>query len=195
MYENIDELVNLHLDELFNSLEKSSWIFTLKDDKGIPIRDQLKFARYLEDKKLVEIEPTKRKRIDITKFGYEVSLKGGWLEHLKTLKCLKEEQHLKIQIKEQEEVVSSKKLANEYILSKWKRKTFWVFFGFAIFSGLYSSYDIISNLTKTEIPKENIVTKQQMEFELSKLRTLILKQNSLDSLRSSIIHSNSKKIK
>ncbi len=52
---------------------------------------------------------------------------------------------------------------------------------FIIFGGLYSGYDIIKNLTKVENVQSKQITKEQMELELSKLRTLILIQKK-DSL-------------
>ena len=70
-------------------------------------------------------------------------------------------------------------------LKKWQLKTFWWIFGFGIFGGLYSGIDIIKNLAKPKDVKQEQVTKSEMELELSKLRTLILNQKRVDSLRNS----------
>lgn len=82
-----------------------------------------------------------------------------------------------------------KKLHNESKLSDWQVKTFWPLFIFGLFGGLYSAYDIIKNLTTADTIREKQVTKEQMELELSKLRTLILIQKK-DTL---LNHPNSEK--
>jgi hypothetical protein len=69
-----------------------------------------------------------------------------------------------------------KKLHNEATLSDWQLKTFWYLFIFGLFGGVYSAYDIIKNLTKVEIVQSKQITVEEMESELSKLRTLILTQ-------------------
>ena len=84
-----------------------------------------------------------------------------------------------------------KKLHNESKLSDWQVKTFWPLFIFGLFGGLYSSYDIIKNLTKEENIQLKQITKEEMESELSKLRTLVLDQNK-DNI---LIHSTSEKSK
>jgi hypothetical protein len=82
-----------------------------------------------------------------------------------------------------------KKLHNESKLSDWQVKTFWPLFIFGLFGGLYSAYDIIKNLTNVENVKSKQITKEEMESELSKLRTLILSQKR-DTL---LTHPNSEK--
>lgn len=77
--------------------------------------------------------------------------------------------------------LTEKKLYNDSKLSEWQVKTFWWLFAFGIFGGLYSGYDIINNLTKEENDQQKQITKEQLESELSKLRTLILTQKK-DSL-------------
>ena len=92
---------------------------------------------------------------------------------------------LKIEL-EQEKIdkeAERKKLHNESIMSGWKRKTFWYIFALGLFGGIYSAYDLFNKITSSkEIPIEQI-TKQEMEEELSKLRTLILTQKKGDSLK------------
>ncbi|RYJ51093.1 hypothetical protein DR871_014320 [Flavobacterium petrolei] len=82
------------------------------------------------------------------------------------------ESDVKQEFKDKEAV--RKKLHNDSKLSDWQVKTFWFLFVFGIFGGLYSGYDIIKNLTKEENVKSKQITKEEMESELSKLRTLIL---------------------
>ncbi|WP_298767712.1 hypothetical protein [uncultured Polaribacter sp.] len=89
--------------------------------------------------------------------------------------------------KEKDEKAERFKLHNESILSGWKRKTFWYIFAFGLFGGIYSGIDLFKKITSNkEVPKKQ-VTKQEMEEELSKLRTLVLTQKKIDSLN----HSNS----
>jgi hypothetical protein len=77
---------------------------------------------------------------------------------------------------ENDQKAERKKLHNDSKLSEWQVKTFWPLFIFGIFGGLYSGYDIIKNLTKVENVQSKQITKEEMESELSKLRTLILTQ-------------------
>ena len=65
---------------------------------------------------------------------------------------------------------------NDYTLSKWQVKTFWIALTFGVFGGIYSTVEIIKSLTIKEDVKEKPVSKEEMELELSKLRTLILNQ-------------------
>ena len=95
-----------------------------------------------------------------------------------TLRTLESE--VKQEFKDKEAV--RKKLHNDSKLSDWQVKTFWFLFVFGIFGGLYSGYDIIKNLTKAENVKSKQITKEEMESELSKLRTLILSRKKDGSL-------------
>lgn len=84
--------------------------------------------------------------------------------------------------KEKDENAVRFKLHNESIMSGWKRKTFWYIFILGLFGGIYSGYDLFSKITSSKkVPAEQL-TKQEMEDELSKLRTLILIQKNGDSL-------------
>lgn len=69
-----------------------------------------------------------------------------------------------------------KKLHNESKLSTWQVKTFWPLFIFGIFGGLYSGYDIIRNITKEENRQSKLITKEELEQELSKIRVLTIYQ-------------------
>lgn len=84
---------------------------------------------------------------------------------------------------EQDKIAERQKLRNEAIISERTIKTFWAVFIFGLFGGIYSAYDLFNKITSNkEVPKEQ-VTKQEMEEELSKLRTLFLTQKRVDSLR------------
>ena len=61
-------------------------------------------------------------------------------------------------------------------LSKWQVKYFWYILFFGLLGGIYSTVEIIKSLTTSENVKEKQVTKEELELELSKLRTLILNQ-------------------
>jgi hypothetical protein len=54
-------------------------------------------------------------------------------------------------------------------------------FVFGLFGGLYSCYDFIKTLNTKEYDQSKQITKEELELELSKLRTLILNQKK-DSL-------------
>lgn len=85
-------------------------------------------------------------------------------------------------VKQKDERAKRIKLHNESIMSGWKRKTFWYIFFCGVFGGIYSGIDLFNKITSNkEVPKEQL-TKQEMEVELTKLRTLILSQKNLDSL-------------
>ena len=78
---------------------------------------------------------------------------------------------------------------NDAKLSKWQVKYFWYIFAFGLVGGIYSTVEIIKSLTTSENAKEKQVTKEELELELTKLRTLILTQKK-DTL---LIHQNSEK--
>lgn len=75
-----------------------------------------------------------------------------------------------------------KKLHNESVMSGWKRKTFWYIFAFGLFGGVYSGIDLYKKITNSNEIQEEQLTKQEIEIELSELRTLILNQKSQDTI-------------
>jgi len=82
-----------------------------------------------------------------------------------------------------DELAERNKLHNESVMSGWKRKTFWYIFVLGLFGGIYSGIDLFNKITSSKEVQEKQLTKQEMESELSKLRTLILSQKSQDSLK------------
>jgi len=78
--------------------------------------------------------------------------------------------------------LSFKKLKWDSKLSKWQVKTFWWIFAFACFGGLYSTYDILTDKLRNKKTDQQIITKSQMDSELTKLRALISDQKKVDSI-------------
>ncbi|WP_396178848.1 hypothetical protein [Flavobacterium sp.] len=77
--------------------------------------------------------------------------------------------------------LTENKLYNDSKLSERQVKTFYIVFVFGLFGGLYSCYDFIKTLNTKEYDQSKQITKEELELELSKLRTLILNQKK-DSL-------------
>jgi hypothetical protein len=127
-----------------------------------------------------------------TEFVYNTYLEGDDDELITELgKNKLNEFKVKFIQSENDEAAERTKLHNESVMSGWKRKTFWYIFALGLFGGIYSGIDLFNKITiKKEVQVEQI-TKQQMESELTKLRTLILNQKKKDSLN----HSNSVLIK
>ena len=88
---------------------------------------------------------------------------------------------IEYQKEQKDKIAEHKKLHNESVISGWKRKTFWYIFALGLFGGIYSGIDLFNKITsKKEVQVEQL-TRQEMEAELTKLRTLILSQKSQDS--------------
>ena len=85
------------------------------------------------------------------------------------------------------EILKDKEL-NDAKLSKWQVKYFWYIFAFGLLGGIYSTVEIIKSLTIKEDVKEKPISKAELESEIAKLRTLILDQKRIDSLRNSKNH-------
>jgi hypothetical protein len=90
---------------------------------------------------------------------------------------------LKIFQKEKDNEYKRVKLKNEFILSKWTVKTFWVVFIFGLLGGFYSAYDLFIKTPKNEKRFRKIeVDVKKNKDTLKELRTLILTQKKGDSL-------------
>jgi len=79
------------------------------------------------------------------------------------------------------------KVIFDFHVSKWKYHTFWFFFALAIFGGGYSTYDLISNLTKPKSNQSKQNPIKEKESAESKSHTLILNQKNPDSLHNAKI--------
>lgn len=174
MLKNLDSRINKALTSLSNSneciaisneLEQNSESFGSKNNIVILLVDR-KLAVRLENKEITEniFLPSCR----ISKKGAEIINKGGWLKHL-------ERERIKT-------IRADRKDVFDFMLSKFKYYTFWPIFIMGIFGGVYSGYDFIKNLTKQECVQPKQMTKEEMELELTKLRTSISIHNNLDSL-------------
>lgn len=148
-----------------------------RDDFFELIKDEIGWRKYIE----IYSESVKNSLLDSQTHTTLTELGKVTLSNL--------EAENKQEAKDKEAV--RKKLHNDSKLSDWQVKTFWFLFIFGIFGGLYSGYDIIRNLTKEENSQSKQITKEEMESELSKLRTLISTQKN-DTL---LIHTNSEKNK
>lgn len=182
MIADIDNIIEINLRIIAESQGFKNFRTRFIDLDGNKLRDSERLAKNMESKGLIDFDHIKGYKCELTEFGLQVFQNGGWLKYLSTQHETDRDQIIK---REKVERLNTGKLTYEYKLSKWKVKTFWWIFGIAIFSGVYSFYDIISKVTSVEKSKENLVTKEQMESELSKLRTLILDQKSIDSLHNS----------
>ena len=106
---------------------------------------------------------------------------GGFEKTYETRKLIENEE---LRLKR----IQDKKLENDAKLSKWQVRTFWWFFGFSLVSFCYGVYDFITDLNSDKSLKKIGLSNQQLESELSKLRTLVLDQKTVDSLRNSKNH-------
>lgn len=161
---------NIYL--VLNTFKNSETLTSQKEDKPkiIGYNDFLKIIGHLEDREF--IKPTSNLN--------EFKITSTGIEKFKELDKLNK-------ITEKDKNIQRRKLYNESIIAERARKTFWFVFLFGLFGGIYSGIDIFNKITKSkEVPKKQ-VTKQEMEEELSKLRTLFLTQKKVDSLN----HSNS----
>lgn len=125
------------------------------------------------------------KEFGISKGYFENKGNNGWLKLTDKgirLKDSKKGYLETVSRQEQDENANRKKLHNETRLSELKLKTFWFIFIFGLFGGIYSGISLKKDLTKSEEPKEDFVTKKQMELELSKMRTLFLNHKNNDVL-------------
>ena len=82
MLDNLDELIELNLKLLYNSPNKYVWRIDFRNEKGQKIQDSLRFAKILEKKGLIDLEPNQKYRCELTEFGNKIFINGGWIKHL-----------------------------------------------------------------------------------------------------------------
>lgn len=82
----------------------------------------------------------------ISQLGIDIIRKGGWLRYLEKKKVTERR--------------AEQKEKFDFIVSKWKYHTFWIFFSLAIFGGGYSAYDLITKIVGENIPKETQTAKK-----------------------------------
>lgn len=125
------------------------------------------------------------KEFGISREYFEITGTGGWLKLTEKgirLKDSKKGYSETVGQQEKDENANRKKLHNETRLSEFKIKTFRFVFIFGLFGGIYSLTSLITDLTKSEVPKEDFITNKQLELELSKMRTLFLNHKNNDAL-------------
>jgi hypothetical protein len=94
----------------------------------------------------------------------------------------------RIEKKEEIDSLSIKKLKWDTKLLKWKVKTFWPVFVFGLLGFIFGLYNFITQIVDSRKTKELQIELKNTQKEVSKLRTLVLDQKSLDSLRNSKNH-------
>ena len=87
--------------------------------------------------------------------------------------------------KAEKDAIELEKSLLDIRLKKWQLKIFWWIFGFAIIGSGLSVYNFINSLMPSKDVKEQEEKITRMESELSKMRTLVLDQKKVDSLRNS----------
>jgi hypothetical protein len=86
MQENINKLIDINLNLIANSRDGKLFRTDFIDENKRRLRDSKRFAEILAKKNLVDLEPTKEMRCDITEFGFEIANNGGWLSFLEQKK-------------------------------------------------------------------------------------------------------------
>ena len=155
-------------------------IFTEESSYNYTNRDELKKHRQkiLDLRKNKFIEYDSQGKFSVTDLGHKVASYNSWEDYQKE----KNEDNLK----------KTRKDSLDYNLSKWKYYAFWPLLFIAFFGGFGDAYNKI--FPKKEVKEKNLITRQEMEKEISTLRILILNQKSLDSLNSSKIKIDSLKL-
>ncbi|AIN75169.1 hypothetical protein SAMN02745938_1261 [Flavobacterium psychrophilum DSM 3660] len=167
---NIEQNLNLISKYPRNSFLNSFIVLT--SENKLPANPKKAIIDLMKIEQLIDV-PNEH-MLNVTKLGYEVVRKGGWNKHLERERIKSER--------------SDKKDIYDFKTSKWKQKTFFWFFGFAVIGSSLSVYNFAVNLSPTE--KEKKLQQQQelkihkMEEELTKLHISTLVQKNLDSLHS-----------
>lgn len=115
MFDNIDELIEINLKLLIESNDHSLYLMKFVNELGSGIDNFERFAKYMEGKGLINIEPTKRQRCDLTALGYKISQNGGWLQFLKDSQKNEDQEIVEKRLKEhlENELTKSNLEANE----------------------------------------------------------------------------------
>jgi hypothetical protein len=100
-----------------------------------------------------------------------INKNGGWLKHI--LNETKDAMD-----RAEEESKEKEKLKLDIQLVRWKRFAFWPLFALGLFGGVYSFIDLIDNQANKEDAIELRQSIEQMELELSKLRTSLSDQKT-----------------
>ena len=100
MQENINELIDINLKLLSESQGGKLFHIDFVDENSKRLKDSQRFSEILVKKGLVDLEPTKRMRGDITEYGFNIAKNGGWLNYLE--RKAEQEKQVKKEDKEKE---------------------------------------------------------------------------------------------
>ncbi|MCC4228183.1 hypothetical protein LL279_08250 [Zunongwangia profunda] len=100
MQENINELIDINLKLLSESQGGKLFHIDFVDENSKRLKDSQRFSEILVKKGLVDLEPTKRMRCDITEYGFNIAKNGGWLNYLE--RKAEQEKQVKKEDKEKE---------------------------------------------------------------------------------------------
>lgn len=89
MITRINVLINVNLNLLYNSKGHSLNFKDFKDDFGNKFQESETFAKIMQKKELITPNLNEESCYILTKIGKQVYENGGWLEHLKNQKVVK----------------------------------------------------------------------------------------------------------
>ena len=89
MITQINVLIDVNLKLLYKSKGNSLNIKDFKDDIGNKFQDAETFARIMQNKELITPNLNEEFCYKLTKIGKQVYENGGWLEHIKNQKDVK----------------------------------------------------------------------------------------------------------
>lgn len=126
MYDNINDLIELNLQRIFNTEHKALFRENFVDLNEKSLYDSLRLAEYMEQKGLIKLGPTNRKYCRLTEKGFKISENGGWKTFLETEEKFNlEENKRKSYIENLElektklDIDLAKKMIKEYPKTKW----------------------------------------------------------------------------
>jgi len=85
MFENIDELIEVNLELLYNTKSQYMMRINFKDEFGFNLKNSKSFADILVKKGIVVLESNQGFRCDLTELGRQIYEKGGWIKYLETI--------------------------------------------------------------------------------------------------------------
>ena len=95
MLDNINELIEINLNRIAESRNRSLFRNDFVDEKGHSMHHlSQRLADFMESKGLVTVEPTQRMRCDLTELGWNIIQSGGWKQVLEASEILKEKEIL-----------------------------------------------------------------------------------------------------
>lgn len=84
----INNLIDENLQLLSKSKDNSLNLKNFKDNLGNRLPDPKTFAKIMINKELIDKSSNEEFSYELTAIGKQISEKGGWLEHLKTLNII-----------------------------------------------------------------------------------------------------------